>query len=159
MSAPSRPRLRVATLGTIALATLAWQTWGAGSATAPTPNETGPVRDALSWIFLAGGGLWCILGGIGLLRFPDIYSRTHATSMTDTLGSALILLGLVLQAGPTLVSAKLLILLALIFITGPAATHALAKAAYARGIMPVLAQDSVVETPEDQSTAAPGEET
>jgi multicomponent Na+:H+ antiporter subunit G len=99
------------------------------------------VLDILSWIFLLGGSLCCLLGGIGLLRFPDVYSRTHATSMTDTLGSTLILLGLALQVSLGAVTVRLLILLVLIYITGPTATHALAKAAYARGVTPILHED------------------
>ncbi len=81
-----------------------------------------------------------MVGGLGLLRMPDFYTRMHAASVTDTLGVALLLLGLVLQAGFTLVAVKLIILGLLIFFTSPAATHALAKAAFARDLKPLLAQ-------------------
>lgn len=97
------------------------------------------IIDLASWALLVGGGLFCIVGGIGLLRMPDFYTRVHAASVTDTLGAGLILLGLILQAGWTLVAAKLVIIGLLIFFTSPAATHALASAALGRGLAPLLA--------------------
>jgi multicomponent Na+:H+ antiporter subunit G len=95
--------------------------------------------DVASWIALVVGGLFCIVGAIGLLRMPDFYTRMHAASVTDTLGAGLILLGLVLQAGWTLVAAKLAIVALLIFFTSPAASHALARAALGRGLEPLIA--------------------
>lgn len=98
------------------------------------------VVDVASWICLIAGGFFCVVGAVGLIRMPDCYTRMHAASVTDTLGAALILLGLLLQAGLTLVGAKLVILFLLLFFTSPTATHALAKAAMARGITPLLDQ-------------------
>jgi multicomponent Na+:H+ antiporter subunit G len=94
--------------------------------------------DIASWILLVAGGLFCIVGAVGLLRMPDFYTRVHAASVTDTLGAGLILLGLILQAGSILVAAKLVIIGLLIFFTSPAATHALARAALGRGLKPLL---------------------
>ena len=94
--------------------------------------------DLASWLFLCAGGLFCVAGGIGVLRMPDFYTRVHAASVNDTLGAGLILLGLMLQAGWTLVAAKLAIIGLLIFFTSPAATHALARAAFGRGLQPLL---------------------
>lgn len=94
--------------------------------------------DAASWILLAAGGFFCIVGGIGMLRMPDFYTRLHAAGVNDTLGAGLILLGLLLQAGWSLVAAKLAIIGVLLFFTCPAASHALARAAMARGVPPVL---------------------
>ena len=96
------------------------------------------VIDIASWVCLAAGGVFCIVGAIGLMRMPDFYTRMHAASVTDTLGAGLILVGLMLQAGLTLVTAKLLIIGVLIFFMSPTATHALARAAYFRGIKPQL---------------------
>lgn len=98
----------------------------------------------ISWAMLLGGGLFCIVGAIGLLRMPDFYTRMHAASVTDTLGAVLILGGLMLQAGFTLVAAKLLIIGMLLFFASPTASHALARAAMARGLEPLLADE---ETP------------
>lgn len=94
--------------------------------------------NAVSWICLAIGGLFCIIGAVGLLRMPDFYTRMHAASVIETLGAGLILLGLLLQAGLTLVAVKLAMLGLLIFFASPAATHALANAALERGLKPRL---------------------
>ena len=95
--------------------------------------------DGLSWICLVAGGIFCVVGALGLVRMPDFYTRTHATSVIETLGAGLTLLGLLLQAGLSLVAVKLLILAVLIFFASPTATHALARAAMARGLKPLLA--------------------
>jgi len=94
--------------------------------------------DILSWILLVAGGLFSIVGALGLLRMPDFYTRVHAASVTDTLGVGFILLGLMLQAGWTLVTVKLAVIGLLIFFTSPAATHALSRAALERGLEPLL---------------------
>lgn len=93
--------------------------------------------DALSYALLAAGGFFCVVGGVGMLRMPDFYTRMHAASVIETLGAGLILAGLLLQAGLTLVGAKLLIVGLLIFFASPTATHALARAAIIRGLEPL----------------------
>ena len=93
--------------------------------------------DALSWVLIVAGGLFCIVGAVGMLRMPDFYTRVHAASVTDVVGSFAVLLGFALQAGASLVTVKLVFIAALIFFTSPAATHALVKAARARGVEPL----------------------
>lgn len=86
----------------------------------------------LTWLsaaFLLSGGLFGIIGGIGLLRFPDFYSRLHAAGITDTLCALLIVGGLLIQAGLSLISIKLLLILLFLLFTAPTASHALARAA------------------------------
>jgi multicomponent Na+:H+ antiporter subunit G len=95
--------------------------------------------DILSAIFLLAGAFFCLVGGIGLLRMPDLFTRMHAASVTETLGVGLILLGLMLQAGFTLITVKLIMIGLLIFFASPTASHALARAAMLRGIKPQLA--------------------
>ncbi|MDO9217599.1 MAG: monovalent cation/H(+) antiporter subunit G [Lacisediminimonas sp.] len=95
--------------------------------------------DGLSWICLAAGGFFCVVGAVGLLRMPDFYTRMHAASLIETLGAGLILFGLLLQAGFTLVAVKLLMVGLLIFFVSPTATHALARAGMVRGLKPLLA--------------------
>ena len=90
--------------------------------------------DGLSWIFLISGALFCILGGVGLLRMPDFWTRAHAASVTDTMGAGLILVGLMFQGGLSLVTLKLLMVLVFLYIAGPAAGHALCRAAHAHGV-------------------------
>jgi multicomponent Na+:H+ antiporter subunit G len=97
--------------------------------------------DLASWACLVAGGLFCIVGAVGMLRMPDFYTRMHAASVIETLGGGLILLGLMLQAGFSLIAVKLLIVALLIFFASPTATHALARAAVARGLQPRLGGD------------------
>ncbi|MBE2294363.1 MAG: monovalent cation/H(+) antiporter subunit G [Phycisphaerales bacterium] len=85
--------------------------------------------DGLSGLALLGGMFFMIVGGIGMLRLPDFYTRLHAAGIIDTLGAGLILLGLMLQAGWTLISVKLLLILLFLWFTSPTATHALVRAA------------------------------
>ena len=99
---------------------------------------TDQLINGLSWFCLISGGLFCIVGGIGMLRMPDLYTRLHASSVIESLGAGLILVGLMLQAGMSLITLKLLILLALLFIASPTATHAIARVAMLRGLKPIL---------------------
>ena len=93
--------------------------------------------DIASWALLLAGGSFCLVGALGLLRMPDFYTRVHAASVTDNVGSFAVLLGLALQAGLSLVTVKLVFIAALVFFTSPAATHALVKAARERGLKPL----------------------
>ena len=90
--------------------------------------------DIASWVLLSLGGFFCVVGAIGLLRLPDFYARTHAASITDTLGAMLLLAGLALQAGPTLLAVKLVMVAVFVVVTSPTAAHALAKAAHGTGV-------------------------
>ena len=97
------------------------------------------AADTLSWICFAAGGAFCVIGAIGLVRMPDFYTRVHAASVTDTVGAGLLLLGMTLQAGFSLIAVKLLMIGLLLLFANPTATHALVKAALARGLAPLLA--------------------
>lgn len=101
------------------------------------------IVEILSWIFLVLGGLLGIIGGIGLHRFPDFYTRLHAAGITDTLCAALFLLGLGFQAGLTLASFKLFLIFVFIFFTSPTASHLLANAAMIGGLKPVLSDPAL----------------
>ena len=106
--------------------------------------------DVLSWILLVSGSFFAIVGGIGIVRMPEFFSRLHGGGITDTLGAALIILGLFLQAIPIgatagselssgwLVAIKLMMILFFLLLTSPASCHALAKSALSQGIKPVL---------------------
>ncbi len=88
---------------------------------------------------LVVGTLACMIGGVGILRLPDFYTRTHGASITDTLGANLVVIGLIVaemslaNANP-LFAAKMFLLIAFLFLTSPTAGHALVKAAFARGV-------------------------
>jgi multicomponent Na+:H+ antiporter subunit G len=92
------------------------------------------IVHGLSWFCLMSGSAFCIIGAIGVLRLPDFYSRIHGAGITDTLGAGLIMMGLMLQGGFTIVTVKLVMILVFLDCMGPTATHALVKAAYAKGI-------------------------
>lgn len=94
------------------------------------------IIDILSWALLAGGSFFIMTGSIGLLRMPDFFSRTHPAGLIDTLGATLIVGGLILQSGFTQATIKLVLILILLFLTSPTATHALAQAALASGLEP-----------------------
>lgn len=97
------------------------------------------ILDIISWISLLLGGFLCVSGALGILRFPDFFTRMHAASVTDTLGSGLILLGLMLQANTEwLVIVKLIMIVIFVALTSPTASHALAKAAVHGGLQPEL---------------------
>jgi len=86
--------------------------------------------DVLSGICLLGGAFFTLTGAIGAWRFPDFYTRLHAVSVCDTLGAGLVLAGLMLQGGFSLVTVKLLLMFYFMMFTGPTAVHALADAAW-----------------------------
>jgi len=99
------------------------------------------LLDIASWVFLLTGSFFAVVGGIGLLRLPDFYSRIHAGGITDTMGAGLILTGLMFQAGDWLVVFKLAMILFFLLLTSPTSAHALSKAARADGIRPRLADE------------------
>ena len=94
------------------------------------------IADALGWLFLLAGSFFVVSGGIGLVRMPDFFTRMHPSGVVDTLGATLVVAGLIVQAGPTQVTMKLLLILAFLFFTSPTATHAVAHAALAGGLVP-----------------------
>jgi multicomponent Na+:H+ antiporter subunit G len=98
------------------------------------------ILDIASWSLLIAGTAFCIIGAIGLIRMPDFYTRMHAASVIETLGVGLILLGLVLQAGFSLVTVKLLMIGLLVFFASPTASHALARSALLRGLKPLVGE-------------------
>ncbi len=105
------------------------------------------VLEIASYFFLIAGALFSIIGGIGLVRLPEFYSRMHGGGITDTMGAELVLIGLILLAGPTLVAFKLLVILFFLTITSPSSCHALAKSALSKGLRPELDVKNDVQLP------------
>ncbi len=87
------------------------------------------IIDVASWALLMSGSVLIIIGAIGIIRLPDVFCRMHAAGIIDTSGAGLILAGLILQAGFTLVAVKLIFIGVFLFFTSPTTTHALAGAA------------------------------
>ena len=109
------------------------------------------IVEIVSWFFLITGSFFCLTGAVGLLRFPDFFSRIHATSLTDTLGAGLILTGMMLQAGWGIVFFKLVMILLFSFLAGTTASHAIAKAALKSGLKPLEADSEENQTGEKPS--------
>ncbi len=113
------------------------------------------VIQVLSALLIVAGTVFLLASALGVLRLPDFYSRLHAAGKGDTLGQALVLLGLILMAGATLVSVKLAFIVAFIFVFNPTATHALARGAWLSGLRPWTGQkERPFEQREGQLTAA-----
>ena len=111
------------------------------------------VLAALSWPLATVGCLFVVTGAIGLVRFPDFYTRLHASSLTDTGGTILIIAAMLLHAvfeyGSAMVSIKLLLVLAFTLYTAPTASHALAKTALLAGRVPIDADGApLLDSPE-----------
>ncbi|MCR8923891.1 monovalent cation/H(+) antiporter subunit G [Dasania sp. GY-MA-18] len=96
------------------------------------------VISVASLLCLLLGSFLCLSGGVGILRFPDFYTRMHAVGVTDTLASAMILMGLMLQGAEANVVIKLIIILLMTLFINPTASYALAKAAMYSGLKPLL---------------------
>jgi multicomponent Na+:H+ antiporter subunit G len=96
------------------------------------------VLDITSWICLVAGSIFALIGAIGIIRLPDVFSRMHGAGIIDTAGAGLILIGLAFQAGLTLVTVKLLLIIVFLMFTSPTSTHALARAALNGGVKPLV---------------------
>lgn len=100
------------------------------------------VLSMLAIILLSVGLFFYFAGTVGILRLPDFYSRLHAAGKCDSMAAILIILGIALynleafSFGALLVSAKLLLIAAFVFVTSPTATHAITEAALVLGVKP-----------------------
>lgn len=95
----------------------------------------------VSFLVIAGAAFFFV-GTLGLLRFPDFYSRVHAVTKCDALGAGLVLLGLAIWHGPDGESVRILALIGLILVSSPTAGHALARAAFRTGLAPWAREDT-----------------
>jgi multicomponent Na+:H+ antiporter subunit G len=111
------------------------------------------VINILSWILIVAGSFFVVVGAFGLIRMPDVYTRMHAGSVIDTTGAGFLIIGMMLQAGLSLITLKLFFLLLIFFFTSPVVSHALAQAALAAGIEPQLSKD---RRPNDEKRATKG---
>ena len=96
------------------------------------------VRDAMVVVLGLAGAFFFLAGTLGMLRFPDFYTRTHAATKCDTVGAGSILLGLAVLRGFEPDMPKLLLLIGLLLLSSPTAAHALARAAFRTGLAPTL---------------------
>lgn len=94
------------------------------------------LRSGAILLLLAGGVFFTFVSVLGVLRLPDVYSRAHTASQTDTLGAGLVVMAVVLAYGIETETIKALLLLVFIFVTNPTAAHAITRAAYEDGLEP-----------------------
>jgi multicomponent Na+:H+ antiporter subunit G len=87
------------------------------------------------------GGIISIIGSLGLVRFPDVYTRSHAQTVVNVGGVCLVLLGVMISTFYSLLFVKSLFLIIFIFVTSPVGTHAITKAAYLSGVKPKVRKD------------------
>ncbi len=90
----------------------------------------------LAVVLMIGGTFFLTVSAIGLLRFPDFYSRTHAVGKSETLGIILMLSGLAVYNGWELSTIKILFIVIFALIANPTATHAISRAALRSGLQP-----------------------
>ncbi len=98
------------------------------------------------WTMLIAGSVFVLVGSVGMIRMPDVYTRMHAAGLTDTLGIALILLGLIVEVGLDMVAIKLVLIGVFLFFTGPTSLYAIANACMSGGVKPFVADDAPVES-------------
>ena len=89
-----------------------------------------------SWVLLVGGSAFLLIGAIGLIRLPDMFSRMHGAGVIDTMGAVMLFVGMMLQAGLTIVAIKIFLIVLFLMFTSPTTTHALARAALNGGVVP-----------------------
>jgi multicomponent Na+:H+ antiporter subunit G len=94
------------------------------------------IQNGLAIVLMIGGILFMLVGGIGINRLPDFYTRAHAAGKVDTLGIMMFLAGMMVFEGLTINSAKLLLIVAFVAFTSPVASHALARRAMLFGLKP-----------------------
>lgn len=101
-------------------------------------DALGQIGEIIGIICLAVGSLGVVLGALGLIRLGDVYQRMHGAGIVDTGGAGLILLGLLLLAPHWTVAVRIILIGFILVMTGPTATHAIARMARVSGIEPQL---------------------
>lgn len=90
----------------------------------------------LSWCLMGSGCIFVLIGALGVLNLPEFWSRLHAASVVESAGMILLIAGLCVHSGLSLITVKLILLIIFLFLTGPTATHAVASAALVSGMKP-----------------------
>jgi multicomponent Na+:H+ antiporter subunit G len=96
----------------------------------------------LSIAFILAGLFFLLVAAIGTIRLPDVFTRSHAVSLTDSLGAFFVLFGLSLYQGFGINMLKILVVLALLFLLNPVIAHATLRAAYRAGVKPQTEEKS-----------------
>jgi multicomponent Na+:H+ antiporter subunit G len=94
------------------------------------------LLDALTVALLAVGTVFFAAGSIGVLRFPDVYTRLHALTKADNLGLGFVVVALALRSGSAIQAAKLILTWVLVLVAGATASHLVSQAARTSGVKP-----------------------
>jgi len=97
----------------------------------------------IAYLFIFLGLVFMFFGTLGIIRFPDIYTRLQTSSKCDAAGAVAILVGLMVREGLNSFSLRILIILIFLLLTNPVATHAIARSAAIRGIKPWVKKKNV----------------
>lgn len=108
------------------------------------------LREIFACIFMLAGAVVFLGSAIGMLRLPDFYARIHASGNSETLGTLLAMIGLIILEGPTLTAAKIAFVFLFVALGNPIGSHILSKAAYKSG-HPIWTVDSVRESEADRA--------
>ncbi len=104
------------------------------------------LRDAVVWLFVLSGAFFLFIGSLGMVRLRDFWARLHAASIIDSAGVGLLLAGMMVEAGFSLITLKLVLVVVFLFLTGPTASHAVANAAFTSGSRPMdLVEDATAK--------------
>ncbi len=113
------------------------------------------LADIASWACLIAGSLFAFIGAVGIIRLPDVFARMHGAGIVDTLGMGLILAGLMIHEGFTMVTVKLVLIVVFVFFASPTTTHALARAALNGGLKPVVDGNNAPSAETSERTGGP----
>ena len=94
------------------------------------------LLDAVSWMLILVGSIFLVVGGIGIVRLPDVFTRSHAVGLTDSLGAFFVLLGLAVTQGFSTNLVRIIVVLVLLYLLNPVITHATVRAALRAGLKP-----------------------
>ncbi|QLH79302.1 monovalent cation/H(+) antiporter subunit G [Halosimplex rubrum] len=98
-------------------------------------------REIAVLVLSLGGVFFAIVAAVGLVRLPDLYTRAHSTSKSETLGAVLTLSAVAIAFGTSMSTVKAVLLLVFMFLTNPTAAHAITRAAAEQGIEPWTTED------------------
>ena len=108
------------------------------------------IRPTLGAMLCLLGGILSVIGAIGVLRFPDFYTRLHAASVTDTGAVTVLLLGMAFLSPHWLILVKLFVIFIFLFLTGPTASHTIANAAHTAGVEPLIGRSWLKEEDKEE---------
>ena len=94
------------------------------------------IAEYIAIVLMIIGAIFSFSGTVGLLRFPDFYTRIHSLGLNDSFGAPVMLVGLSFDIGLNIITLKIILLIIIMMITGALGTHILAKSAYRSGVMP-----------------------